>query len=86
MTPFANPTKAPTASTRSTATMPRSLSFIPLSTVIDRITAAKREHTLDRKIDRSHQDDEGLANAEDERDRRVLAHPHKIPKAQEIVD
>ena len=52
MTPFTSPTKAPTASTRSTATMPRSLSFIPLSTVIDRITAARvSTPSTDRSIE-----------------------------------
>ena len=85
MTPFANPMTAPTARTRSTAATPRLLSFIPLSTVIDRITAAKREHPFDREIYRSHQDDEGLAETEDEGYRRVLAHAHEIAKAEEVV-
>jgi hypothetical protein len=43
------------------------------------------EHPFDRKIDRSHQDDERLADAENERDRRVLAHPDEIAETEEIA-
>ena len=49
--------------TRSTPTTPRSLSFIPLSTS-STDHGGQGEHALDREIDRSHQDDEGLAEPE----------------------
>ena len=47
--------------------------------------SGKREHTLDGEIYRSHKYDEGLAEAEDEGYRRVLAHPHEISKAEEFM-
>ena len=52
MTPFAKPTSAPTASTMTIAATPRLLSFVSLSTVIDRMTAhSVRTPSTDRSID-----------------------------------
>ena len=41
------------------------------------------EHAFDRQVDRSHQDDESFAEAENERNCGVLAHPHEIAEGQE---
>ena len=43
------------------------------------------EDSLDRQIDRSHQDDEGFADAENKRDRRVLAHPHEVSEGEKVA-
>ena len=45
---------------------------------------AERQHAFDREVDRAHQDDEGGAEAEHQRDHRRLADAHEIAEAQEV--
>ena len=85
MTPLTKPTSAPTASTRSDRDEAEIVVVHPVEHGHRQDDGAEREHALDREIDRTHQDDEGLAEAEHERDRRVLAHPHEIAEAEEIA-
>ena len=45
---------------------------------------AEREDALDREVDRAHEDDEGRAEAEHQRDHRRLAHAHEIAEGEEV--
>ena len=69
-----------------TPNRPRSLSLAPFSTSMRQDHRAERQHALDREVDRAHQDDEGGAEAEHQRDHRGLADADEIAEGQEIRD
>ena len=45
----------------------------------------EREDSLDRQVDRPHQDDESFAEAEDKRNRGVLADPDEVSEGKKVV-
>ncbi len=61
-TPLTRPTSAPTASTSGDTEEAEIVAVRAVAHgAVDRITARERQHALDRKVDRAHQDDEGRA-------------------------
>ena len=83
--PFAKPTTPPTTSHEERS---QQAEIIAVQAVEDRHRddrGGESKDSLDRQIDRPHQYDESFAEAEDKRDRGILADPDEVSEAKEVV-